>query len=132
YSSFSPCIKIQDVPSGRDLYLNNLHTYKQHCTPMPALMKTFSETVVFTKPISLSKATKILSNFANIENRASESVFVYLRRASVAFDELEYFKCSCLYQAKIMAPEGSKDVAVGQAIAITEAKSDQPTHVIKR
>ena len=55
-------------------------------------MRTVSGTIVSTKPVNLSKAAKVLSNFVNTENGASQSVSVYLRRASAAFDELVYFK----------------------------------------
>lgn len=55
-------------------------------------MKTVSGKIVSTKPVILSKAATILSNFVTIENGASQSVSTYLRRASVAFNELVYFK----------------------------------------
>ncbi|KAI3722737.1 hypothetical protein L2E82_33799 [Cichorium intybus] len=55
-------------------------------------MKTVSGKIVSTKPVNLSKAANILSNFVTSDNGASQSVSAYLRRASVAFNELVYFK----------------------------------------
>ncbi|KAK9061957.1 hypothetical protein SSX86_019141 [Deinandra increscens subsp. villosa] len=55
-------------------------------------MKTVTGKIVSTKPVNLSKAAKILSNFVNSDNGASQPVAAYLRRASAAFNELVYFK----------------------------------------
>ncbi|KAJ0840133.1 hypothetical protein HanRHA438_Chr14g0651901 [Helianthus annuus] len=55
-------------------------------------MKTVSGRIVSTKPLSLSKAAYVLSNFVSSDNGASQPVAAYLRRASAAFDELAYFK----------------------------------------
>ncbi|KAI3519334.1 hypothetical protein L1887_08364 [Cichorium endivia] len=55
-------------------------------------MKTVSGKIVSTKPVNLSKAANILSNFVTSDDGASQSVSAYLRRASVAFNELVYFK----------------------------------------
>ncbi|KAK9062914.1 hypothetical protein SSX86_020104 [Deinandra increscens subsp. villosa] len=51
-------------------------------------MKTVTGKIVSTKPVNLSKAAKILSNFVNSDNGASQPVAAYLRRASAAFNEL--------------------------------------------
>ncbi|KAD7479291.1 hypothetical protein R6Q59_008163 [Mikania micrantha] len=55
-------------------------------------MKTVTGRIVSTKPVTLSKAANILSNFVSSNNGASQPVTAYLRRASAAFDELVYFK----------------------------------------
>ncbi|XP_023745552.1 uncharacterized protein LOC111893714 [Lactuca sativa] len=55
-------------------------------------MKTVSGKIVSLKPVNLSKAANILSKFVTSENGASQPVSAYLRRASVAFNELVYFK----------------------------------------
>ncbi|CAI9272405.1 unnamed protein product [Lactuca saligna] len=55
-------------------------------------MKTVSGKIVSTKAVNLSKAANILSKFVTSDNGASQSVSAYLRRASVAFNELVYFK----------------------------------------
>ncbi|KAI3798927.1 hypothetical protein L1987_34212 [Smallanthus sonchifolius] len=55
-------------------------------------MKTVSGKIVSTKPVNLSKAANILSNFVTSDNGASQPVAAYLRRASAAFNELVYFK----------------------------------------
>ncbi|XAR60512.1 hypothetical protein NMG60_11033925 [Bertholletia excelsa] len=54
-------------------------------------MKTISGKVTSTKPISVSKAARVLSNFVNAENGASQAVSVYLGRASAAFNDLVQF-----------------------------------------
>ncbi|KAI9084679.1 hypothetical protein K1719_033323 [Acacia pycnantha] len=51
-------------------------------------MKTISGKPVSEKPISLSKAAKILSKFISAENGASHVINTYLRRASSSFSEL--------------------------------------------
>ncbi|XP_028783491.1 DNA ligase 1-like [Neltuma alba] len=51
-------------------------------------MKTISGKPISAKPISLSKAAKILSKFISAENGASHVVSAYLRRASSSFSEL--------------------------------------------
>ncbi|KAK2643221.1 hypothetical protein Ddye_024984 [Dipteronia dyeriana] len=51
-------------------------------------MKTVSGRVLSTKPISLSKAASILSNFVSAETGASQAVRAYLRRTSISFHEL--------------------------------------------
>ncbi|KAK1410372.1 hypothetical protein QVD17_36908 [Tagetes erecta] len=55
-------------------------------------MKTVNGKIVSTKPVSLSKAANILSNFVTSDNGVSQPVTAYLRRASEAFDELVYLK----------------------------------------
>ncbi|KAI3747802.1 hypothetical protein L6452_10464 [Arctium lappa] len=55
-------------------------------------MKTVSGTIVSSKPVNLSKAANILSNFVSSDNGASQSVSTYLRRTCAAFNELVYFK----------------------------------------
>ncbi|KAF7845501.1 DNA ligase 1-like [Senna tora] len=52
-------------------------------------MKTISGQPISTKPISFSKAAKILNKFVSADNGASHVVNVYLNRASTAFDELK-------------------------------------------
>ncbi|KAM7522272.1 hypothetical protein LguiA_012174 [Lonicera macranthoides] len=54
-------------------------------------MKTVSGKVISNKPISLSKSSKILSNFISVENGASHSVSIYLKRASSSFTQLVQF-----------------------------------------
>ncbi|KAJ0084097.1 hypothetical protein Patl1_30812 [Pistacia atlantica] len=51
-------------------------------------MKTVTGRVLSTTPISLSKATSILSKFVNADTNASPALCAYLRRASVSFNEL--------------------------------------------
>ncbi|KAK4256305.1 hypothetical protein QN277_009189 [Acacia crassicarpa] len=51
-------------------------------------MKTISGKPISEKPISLSKAAKILSKFISVENGASHVVNAYLHRASSSFSEL--------------------------------------------
>lgn len=52
-------------------------------------MKTVSGTVISSKPISLSKATSILSTFVSTENGASQAIGAYLRRTLASFKELK-------------------------------------------
>ncbi|XP_010416409.1 PREDICTED: uncharacterized protein LOC104702273 [Camelina sativa] len=54
-------------------------------------MKTVTGRVNCSEPISLSKATTLLSGFVSSENGASRDVSAYLRRASGAFTELKSF-----------------------------------------
>ncbi|KAK3206132.1 hypothetical protein Dsin_020178 [Dipteronia sinensis] len=54
-------------------------------------MKTVTGRVLSTKPISLSKAASILSNFVSAETGASQAVCAYLRRTSISFHELSQF-----------------------------------------
>ena len=51
-------------------------------------MKTISGKVVSSKPVSLSKAARILSKFASSDNGASPAFAAYLKRASASFHEL--------------------------------------------
>ncbi|XP_019056355.1 PREDICTED: nucleolar protein 58 [Tarenaya hassleriana] len=52
-------------------------------------MKTVTGRVISAGPISVSKAASILSKFASSENGATQAVCAYLRRATVAFNELK-------------------------------------------
>lgn len=52
-------------------------------------MKTISGKPISEKPISLSKAAKILSKFISAENGASHVISAYLHRASSSFSELK-------------------------------------------
>ncbi|XP_019154456.1 PREDICTED: uncharacterized protein LOC109150910 [Ipomoea nil] len=54
-------------------------------------MKTISGKVISTKPVSLSDAAAILSDFAATETGASDAVSVYIRRAADAFNQLVQF-----------------------------------------
>ncbi|XP_074331606.1 uncharacterized protein LOC141668572 [Apium graveolens] len=54
-------------------------------------MKSISAQVTSSTPVSLAKASKILSNFISIDNGASHAVSVYLRRAAVSFADLNQF-----------------------------------------
>lgn len=54
-------------------------------------MKTVSGKLISSKPISLSKAAKILSGFAGHEHGASDAVSVYLNRAADVFNSLVSF-----------------------------------------
>lgn len=54
-------------------------------------MKTLSGKVISTKPVSLSDAAAILSDFASTETGASDAVSVYIRRAADAFNQLVQF-----------------------------------------
>ncbi|KAL2927801.1 Signal recognition particle receptor FtsY [Bienertia sinuspersici] len=51
-------------------------------------MKTVSGEVVSSTPVSVSKAAKILSNFASSDNGASPAFAAYLKRSSASFNEL--------------------------------------------
>ncbi|KAF5470617.1 hypothetical protein F2P56_011121 [Juglans regia] len=53
-------------------------------------MKTVSGKVLSSKPISLKKATSILSTFASADNGASPAICAYLRRALASFKELRH------------------------------------------
>ncbi|XP_062113266.1 uncharacterized protein LOC133824407 [Humulus lupulus] len=52
-------------------------------------MKTVSGIVVSSKPISLSKATSILSTFVSTDTGASQAMAAYLRRSLASFKELK-------------------------------------------
>ncbi|XVF68647.1 hypothetical protein PTKIN_Ptkin11bG0018200 [Pterospermum kingtungense] len=54
-------------------------------------MKTLTGKVVSSTPISVSKAAKIIANFAATDNGASQAISAYLRRASASFNELKQF-----------------------------------------
>nr|GMD33069.1 nucleolar protein 58-like [Ipomoea batatas] len=54
-------------------------------------MKTISGKVISTKPVSLSDAAVIISDFAATETGASDAVSVYIRRAADAFNQLVQF-----------------------------------------
>ncbi|KAI4375999.1 hypothetical protein MLD38_013801 [Melastoma candidum] len=62
-------------------------------------MKTVSARIVSSKPISLSRAAKFLSNFVECDNGASRAISTYLRHSYDAFNELSEFhkklKSSC-------------------------------------
>lgn len=51
-------------------------------------MKTVSGIVLSSKPVSLSKAARVLSKFVASDNGASPAFTAYLKRASASFDEL--------------------------------------------
>ncbi|KAF7115930.1 hypothetical protein RHSIM_RhsimUnG0043300 [Rhododendron simsii] len=51
-------------------------------------MKSISGKTTSTKEISLSKASKVLSNFVNAGTGASQVLSSYLRRASASYDDL--------------------------------------------
>lgn len=51
-------------------------------------MKTVSGKVLSCKPVSISKAAKVLSKFVSTDNGASPAFAAYLRRASASFSEL--------------------------------------------
>ncbi|GLT43278.1 hypothetical protein SLA2020_172400 [Shorea laevis] len=51
-------------------------------------MKTITGGVISSTPVSLVKAAKVVSNFAAIENGASQAISAYMRRAAVSFNEL--------------------------------------------
>ncbi|KAJ0261382.1 hypothetical protein HA466_0045130 [Hirschfeldia incana] len=53
------------------------------------MMKTVTGIVNSAKPISLSKATTLLSGFVSSETQASQDVRAYLRRAAAVFTELK-------------------------------------------
>ncbi|KAL7247605.1 hypothetical protein ACSBR2_002510 [Camellia fascicularis] len=54
-------------------------------------MKTVSGEVISTKPISLSKSAKVLSNFVSADTGGSQAVSSYLTRASASFNALVQF-----------------------------------------
>lgn len=54
-------------------------------------MKTVSGKVISTRPVSLAKASKVLSKFVSVDNGASPAISIYLGKASEAFDELVHF-----------------------------------------
>ncbi|KAK4763480.1 hypothetical protein SAY87_012918 [Trapa incisa] len=54
-------------------------------------MKTVSGEIITTRPVSLSKASKVLSRFVTVDNGASHPIGIYLRKASEAFHELVEF-----------------------------------------
>ncbi|KAK1394180.1 Neurofilament light polypeptide like [Heracleum sosnowskyi] len=54
-------------------------------------MKSVSAQVVSSEPVTLAKASKIISNFVSIDNGASHAVSVYLRRAALSFADLTQF-----------------------------------------
>lgn len=85
-------------------------------------MKTVSGKVVSTKPISLSKATKVLSNFVTIETGASQAVSAYLRRALVSFSELAQFHKEL---------KGSKSDQKIKNHAAKRSKSQDPVKLMK-
>ncbi|XP_071739099.1 uncharacterized protein [Rutidosis leptorrhynchoides] len=70
-------------------------------------MKTVTGMIVSAKPVSLSKAANILSKFVNSDNGASQAVRAYLRRASMDFNELVYFKKHHKYKNNIPKEEAS-------------------------
>lgn len=54
-------------------------------------MRKISGNVVWTRPMSLSRAAKLLSRFSSVDNGSSAAVSMYLQRASEAFDHLVQF-----------------------------------------
>lgn len=52
-------------------------------------MKTVTGKIVSSTPISVSKVTKIISNFVATDNGASQAVSAYLRRAYYSFNDLK-------------------------------------------
>ncbi|KAK6276687.1 hypothetical protein POUND7_006396 [Theobroma cacao] len=63
-------------------------------------MKTVTGKILSSTPISVSKATKIISNFAATDNGASQAVSAYLRRASASFNELKQLHRELRKQSK--------------------------------
>ncbi|KAB1209974.1 hypothetical protein CJ030_MR6G020118 [Morella rubra] len=53
-------------------------------------MKTVSGKILSQKPVSLKKATSILSKFATADNGASPAISAYLRRSLASFKELRH------------------------------------------
>lgn len=54
-------------------------------------MKTVAGEIISTRPVSLAKASKVLSQFVTVDNGASPAIGIYLQKASEAFDELVQF-----------------------------------------
>ncbi|XP_073040734.1 uncharacterized protein [Primulina eburnea] len=54
-------------------------------------MRKISGNVVWTRPMSLSRAAKLLARFSAVDNGSSAAVSMYLQRASEAFDHLVQF-----------------------------------------
>ncbi|KAG8496278.1 hypothetical protein CXB51_009255 [Gossypium anomalum] len=52
-------------------------------------MKTVTGKILSSTPVSVSKAAKIIANFAATDNGASQAISAYLRRASASFSELK-------------------------------------------
>ncbi|XVE59162.1 hypothetical protein DITRI_Ditri05aG0023400 [Diplodiscus trichospermus] len=52
-------------------------------------MTTMMGQSLFSNPISISNAAKIIANFAATDNGASQAVSAYLRRTSASFSELK-------------------------------------------
>ncbi|XVE79689.1 hypothetical protein DITRI_Ditri14bG0078000 [Diplodiscus trichospermus] len=63
-------------------------------------MKTVTGKVLSSTPISVSKAAKIIANFAATDNGASQAVSAYLRRASASFNELKQLHRELRKQSK--------------------------------
>lgn len=53
------------------------------------LMKTVTGRIISAEPVSLTRAATLLSNFASLDNGASQDVSAYLQRAAAAFTELK-------------------------------------------
>ncbi|KZV16754.1 hypothetical protein F511_35974 [Dorcoceras hygrometricum] len=54
-------------------------------------MRKISGNIVWTRPMSLSRAAKLLSRFASVDNGSSAAISVYLQRATEAFNHLVQF-----------------------------------------
>ncbi|KAL3840518.1 hypothetical protein ACJIZ3_025109 [Penstemon smallii] len=54
-------------------------------------MMKISGEVVSTKPVSLSRASKLISRFAAVDNGSSPTVSIYLQRTAEAFNNLVQF-----------------------------------------
>ncbi|GAB4860262.1 hypothetical protein Ancab_011743 [Ancistrocladus abbreviatus] len=91
-----------------------------------SLMRQVSGAVVCSRPVSLSKAAKILSKFASSDNGASPAFAAYLKRASAssnALVQLHKESKGSGFQPKGRRKYHSRDVSVGEAINRAEEDS---------
>ncbi|XP_051138543.1 uncharacterized protein LOC127256531 [Andrographis paniculata] len=54
-------------------------------------MRKISGEVLSSKPVSLSRAAKLISRFAAVDNGSTPAIFLYLERTSEAFNHLVQF-----------------------------------------
>ncbi|OWM67962.1 eukaryotic translation initiation factor 5B [Punica granatum] len=84
-------------------------------------MKTVSGKIISTRSVSLAKASKILSKMVTVDNGASSSISIYLRKASDAFDELAQF------HKGIKTPKSDRKSR--KTSALTESENGPPQEV---
>ncbi|KAK4779486.1 hypothetical protein SAY87_015592 [Trapa incisa] len=86
-------------------------------------MKTVSGEIISARPVSLSKASKVLLRFVTVDNGTSPPISIFLRKASEAFHELVQFHKGVKTPSFVDYADNS-----GREIETEGERSDQRKH----